>query len=107
MLAGGPHYFTERNGPERTGTPHYSTERNGHASSRRSSYTAQCAHENLLVGVRNEAAMMATVYSVCTTPLPISEVTKLLQDPPEEGISRLPPVKAKAGEIYLYKPRGD
>ena len=50
---------------------------------------------------------MATVYSVCTTPLPISEVTKLLQDPPEEGISSLPPVKAKAGEIYLYKPRGD
>ena len=59
------------------------------------------------VGVRNEAAMMATVYSVCTTPLPISEVTKLLQDPPEEGISSLPPVKAKAGEIYLYKPRDD
>ena len=38
---------------------------------------------------------------VRTTPLPISEVTKLLQDPPEEGISSLPPVKAKAGEIYL------
>jgi len=30
--------------------------------------------------------MMATVYRVCTTPLPISEAIKLLQDPPEEGI---------------------
>ena len=96
-----------RNGTDRNGPEHHTIPRNGHASSRRSSYTAQCAHENLLVGVRNEAAMMATVYSVCTTPLPISEVTKLLHDPPEEGISSLPPVKAKAGEIYLYKPRGD
>jgi len=51
--------------------------------------------------------MMATVYRVCTTPLPISEANKLLQDPPEEGISSLPPAKAKAGEIYLYKPRNN
>ena len=49
--------------------------------------------------------MMATVYRVCTTPLPISEAIKLLQDPPEEGIFSLPPAKAKAGEIYIYKPR--
>jgi len=27
-----PHYFTERNGPERTRTPHYFTERNGRYS---------------------------------------------------------------------------
>ena len=49
--------------------------------------------------------MMATVYRVCTTPLPISEAIILLQDPPEEGISSLPPAKAKAGEIYLQTKR--
>ena len=47
-----------RNGTDRNGPEHHTIPRNGHASSRRSSYTAQCAHENLLVGVRNEAAMM-------------------------------------------------
>ena len=47
---------------------------------------------------------MATVYKVCNIPLPISEVIKVFQDPPEEALSTLPPVKPKAGDIYIYKP---
>ena len=44
-----------------------------------------------------------TVYRVCTTPLAISEVVTLLQNPPEHGVSNLPPVTPKAGEIYIYR----
>lgn len=51
--------------------------------------------------------MMTTVYCICTTPLLISVAIKLLQNPPEEGITSLPPAKAKAGEIYLYNPRNN
>ena len=40
---------------------------------------------------------MATVYQVSNIPLPISEVIKVLQDPPEVVLSSstLPPVKPK------------
>ena len=44
-----------------------------------------------------------TVYRVCATPLAVSEVVTLLQSPPEDGVSNLPPVTPKAGEIYIYR----
>ena len=44
-----------------------------------------------------------TVYRVCATPLAVSEVVTLLQNPPEDGVSNLPPVTPKAGEIYIYR----
>ena len=44
-----------------------------------------------------------SVYRVCATPLAMSEVVTLLQNPPEDGLSNLPPVTLKAGEIYLYR----
>ena len=44
-----------------------------------------------------------TVFRVSKTPLGISEVVSLLQDPPLDKISTLPPVQPKGGEIYLYR----
>ena len=42
-----------------------------------------------------------TVFRVSTTPLAISEVVSILNNPPADGISTLPPVKPKAGR-YIY-----
>ena len=42
------------------------------------------------------------MYQVCTTPLAISEVVTLLQNPPEDRVPNPPPVTPKAGEIYIY-----
>ena len=44
-----------------------------------------------------------TVLRVCATPLAISKGVTLLQNPPEGGVSALPPVTPKAGEIYIYR----
>ena len=44
-----------------------------------------------------------TVYQVCATPLAVSEVVTLLQNPSDDGVSNLPPVTPKAGEIYIYR----
>ena len=46
---------------------------------------------------------MAVPYRVSTNPLVIYDVVKLLEDPPEGAANNLPPVRPKAGEIYLYK----
>ena len=43
------------------------------------------------------------VFRVSATPLAVSEVVQLLKNPPEDGVSTLPPAKPKAGEIYIYK----
>ena len=45
-----------------------------------------------------------SVFRVSSSPLAISDVVSLLKKkPPEDRVSTLPPVKPKAGEIYLYK----
>ena len=46
-----------------------------------------------------------TVYRVCGTPLAVyrRSILALLQNPPEDGVSNLPPVTPKAGEIYIYR----
>ena len=36
-------------------------------------------------------------------PLAISDLVSLLKNPPEDGVSTLPPVKPKAGDISLQK----
>ena len=43
------------------------------------------------------------VFRVSATPLAVSEVVQLLKNPPEDGVSTLPPAKPKAGGIYIYK----
>ena len=48
-----------------------------------------------------------SVYRVSTTPLAVSEVVTLLQNPPEDSVSDLPPVTPKAGEIYIYRSKED
>ena len=39
------------------------------------------------------------VFCVSATTLAVLEVVQLLKNPPEDGISTLPPAKPKAGEI--------
>ena len=50
---------------------------------------------------------MSTVLKVSVCPLAISTAVELLQNPPEDSVSTLPPVKPKAGEVYLYTPGKD
>ena len=45
-----------------------------------------------------------TVFSVRQKPMTVTEVASLLEDLPEEKVSTLPPVRPKAGEIYIYRP---
>ena len=40
---------------------------------------------------------------LCSRDLSIGKVLQLLQNPEESSICHLPPVKPKAGEIYLYE----
>ena len=47
---------------------------------------------------------MAKVFKTSLFPLAINEVTNYLEHPPSELTISLPPVKPKAGEIFLYKP---
>ncbi len=44
-----------------------------------------------------------TVFRVCATPLTISEVVSVLQNPPEDAVSTLPPVKPKAWVVYICR----
>ena len=50
---------------------------------------------------------MAVPFHVCTTLLSSEEVEKILDDPPSDKVSNLPPVKPKGGEVYLFKPADD
>ena len=50
---------------------------------------------------------MAVPYRVCTTLLSSEEVEKVLDNPPIDKISDLPPVKPKGGKVYLFKPADD
>ena len=49
----------------------------------------------------------ATAYKVVARPLSVRDVCSYLAEPAPEAINSLPPVKPKAGEIYLYKARDD
>lgn len=73
-------------------------------------YTRAYAHALALVvkSTRGTAIMSKlAAYRVCSTPLGISEVVSLLKNPPEDGVSNLPPAKPKAGEIYIYSSKND
>ena len=50
---------------------------------------------------------MATALQVSVAVLPLTKIVNLLENPPDDGISTLPPAKPKGGEVYLYKPRCD
>ena len=50
-----------------------------------------------------EDEQVGFVFRVSATLLAVSEVVRLLKNPPEDGISTLPPAKPKAGEIFIYK----
>ena len=81
----GGDYLTERNGPERTGTDRNSRLFHG---------TEQTNHARAVALAGNISSAR-----VSKTPLGISEVVSLLQDPPLDKISTLPPVQPKGGEI--------
>ena len=51
--------------------------------------------------------MMAVPYRVCSTLLSSEEVKEVLEHPPNDGISTLPPAKPKGGEVYLIKAADD
>ena len=46
-------------------------------------------------------------FQVSATALPITRIADLLRNPPDDGVTTLPPVKPKGGEIYIYKPKCD
>ena len=48
-----------------------------------------------------------SVFRVSSSPLAISDLVSLLKKPPEDGVSTLPPVKPKAGEVYSETPLND
>ena len=50
---------------------------------------------------------MSSNYRISVNPLDIADVVKILQEPPENKVSTLPPVEPKGGEIYLYRSNDD
>ena len=44
-----------------------------------------------------------TVFLVCNTPLGISEVVSLFQNPREDELQNLLPVRPRTGKIYLFR----
>ena len=50
---------------------------------------------------------MATVFQVSTAVLPVPKIVELLENPPDDGITTLPPAKPKEREVYIYKPGCD
>ena len=51
--------------------------------------------------------MMAVPYRLCSTLLSNEEVKEVLEHPPNDGKSTLPPAKPKGGEVYLIKAADD
>lgn len=45
---------------------------------------------------------LVPVIKVQTSPLLISEVKLLLEDPPKDKVSEIPPCSPKGGEVYIY-----
>ena len=88
----GSSYFTDRTGPDRNQTLGYSTER---TSTHAQVLPGKCERRRDL----NEE-QMATALQVSVAVLPLTKIVNLLENPPDDGIS-------KGGELYLYKPRCD
>ena len=59
-------------------------------------------YAKLVVERSKDERMSVQPFKVSSTPLSITEVVELLQNPPEDGLSTLPPAKPSAGEVYLY-----
>ena len=51
--------------------------------------------------------MMALPYRLSSTLLSNEEVKEVLEHPPNDGISTLPPAKPKGGEVNLIKAADD
>ena len=51
---------------------------------------------------RCQSLKMNGVFCVRMKAFKTSEAACILENIPEEGTTRLPPVKPKAGEVYLY-----
>ena len=47
---------------------------------------------------------MATVFQVSTAFLPVPKIIKLLENPPDDGITTLPPAKPKGGRSTFTSP---
>ena len=52
--------------------------------------------------MRAKANEMNEVFCVCVEAFKTSEAVCILENIPKEGTTKLPPVKPKAGEVYLY-----
>ena len=94
-----------------TGIPYF-TEQNAWGSPFNAKNYVCPAHAWLLAYCRlnvlhQDSCKMSTVYIVHLTPLPISTIVKLLQNPAQVSISTLPPVKLKAGDVFIYSDSGD
>ena len=50
---------------------------------------------------------MATALQVSLAVLPLTKIVNLLENPPGDRITNLPPAKPKEGEIYIFKPKCD
>jgi len=55
-----------------------------------------------MINMRNYWWEMLKVYQVCKNPLSVSEVVEMLRNPSEDKVSSLPPVKPKAGEVFIF-----
>ena len=86
---------TDGTGPKPDSIP-----RNGPARMRREFYPGSAN------GDLNEE-QMAAALEVSVAVLPLTKILSLLENPPDDGITTLPPAKTKGGEVYIYKPRCD
>ena len=50
---------------------------------------------------------MATAMQISVAVLPLTKIVNLLENPPDDGITTLPPAKPQGGKVYIYKPRCD
>ena len=54
-----------------------------------------------------QTLMTTAVVKVSASPLPITTVVELLNNPPQDSVITLPPVQPKAGDVYIYSAGND
>ena len=47
---------------------------------------------------------LMAIVKVSSIPLTVTAVVELLQNPPQDRVINLPPVRPKAGDVYIYSP---
>ncbi len=110
----GPPYFTEPRGTEHYPLSRNSAERNARTQAH---YYVSCwvweRDSTLRMRLKCARKSVAHVEGRCGCrrcqyntsflhPLSITEVVNLLQNPPEDGMSTIPPARPQAGAVFLY-----